>query len=104
MKANKNYNDIYELTQTMPNTKEKYLMQANALMHLKKWKELSECCDRGLELDEVSDFYNLKGKALGKMEQYHEKIELTKKAIEIEPKVPAYHRNLGAGYYKIKQY
>lgn len=48
MKANKNYNEIYELTLTMPNTKEKYLMQANALMHLKKWKELSECCDRGL--------------------------------------------------------
>lgn len=67
MKANKNYNEIYELTQTMPNTKEKYLMQANALMHLKKWKELSECCDKGLEVDEASDFYNLKGKALGKM-------------------------------------
>jgi hypothetical protein len=42
-------------------------MQANALMHLRRWKELSECCDKGLELDEASDFYNLKGKALGKM-------------------------------------
>jgi hypothetical protein len=46
-------------------------MQANALMHLKKWKELSDCCDKGLQLDESSDFYNLKGKALGKMDQFH---------------------------------
>jgi hypothetical protein len=38
LKATKNYNEIYELTLTMPNNKEKYLMQANALMHLKKWK------------------------------------------------------------------
>jgi tetratricopeptide (TPR) repeat protein len=79
-------------------------MQANALMHLKKWKELDECCDRGLDLEEISDFYNMKGKALGKMEQFHEKIELTKKAIQIDPKVAAYHRNLGAGYYKVKEY
>jgi hypothetical protein len=37
---------------------------------LKKWKELSEACDRGLDLAEEqdsSDFYNLKGKAVGKL-------------------------------------
>ncbi len=37
-KASKRYDEIYELTVTMPNTKEKFLMQANALMHLKRWK------------------------------------------------------------------
>lgn len=26
------------------------------------------------------------------------------KAIEIDPNVPAYHRNLGAAYYKLKDY
>jgi len=29
---------------------------------------------------------------------------LTTKAIEINPRVAAYHRNLGAAYYKLKQY
>jgi len=54
----------------MPNTKDKYLLQANSCLHLKKWKELSETCDRGLDLADdydSSDFYNLKGKAVGKL-------------------------------------
>jgi len=34
----------------MPSTKERYLIQANAYLHLKKWKELAESCDKGLEL------------------------------------------------------
>ena len=33
----------------MPSTKERYLIQANALLHLKKWKELDEACDKGLD-------------------------------------------------------
>ena len=38
------------------------------------------------------------------MGNYEEKIRLTMKAIEIDNKVAAYHRNLGAAYYKLKQY
>ena len=33
-----------------------------------------------------------------------EKVEITRKAIEIDPTVPAYYRNLGAGLYKLKKY
>jgi hypothetical protein len=39
-------------------------------LHLKKWKELSEACDKGLDLSDdkdSSDFLNLKGKAVGKL-------------------------------------
>lgn len=53
----------------MPSTKQKYLLLSNAYLHLKKWKELAETCDKGLDLcddNEASDFFNLKGKALGK--------------------------------------
>jgi len=46
----------------------------------------------------------LKGKALGKLGNFEEKLRLTSKAIEINPKVAAYHRNLGAAYYKLKDY
>lgn len=88
----------------MHNTKEKYLLKANALLHLKMWKELATACERGLDLGEDSDFYNLKGKAIGKLGDFQEKAELTKKAIDLEPAVPAYHRNLGAAYYKLKKY
>jgi tetratricopeptide (TPR) repeat protein len=91
----------------MPNTKDKYLIQANALLHLKRWRELAEVCDKGLDLaddGDSSDFLNLKGKAVGKQGNFEEKIQLTKRAIEINPKVPAYHRNLGAAYYKSKDY
>jgi hypothetical protein len=36
-------------------------------MNLKRWKEAIEACDRGLDLEEESEFYNIKGRALGKM-------------------------------------
>ena len=38
------------------------------------------------------------------MGNFEEKVRLTSKAIDMDPKVPAYHRNLGAAYYKLKQY
>lgn len=74
---------------------------------MKKWKELSDTCDKGLDLaedKESSDFLNLKGKAVGKLGNFEEKVKYTSKAIEIDPGVAAYHRNLGAAYYKLKQY
>ena len=104
LKAKRQYKEILDLAETMHNTKEKYLLKANALLHLKMWKELATACERGLDLGEDSDFYNLKGKAVGKLGDFSEKAELTKKAIELEPTVPAYHRNLGAAYYKLKKY
>ena len=41
---------------------------------------------------------------MGKLGNFEEKVRLTIKAIDIDPKVPAYHRNLGAAYYKLKQF
>jgi hypothetical protein len=38
------------LANSMPNTKEKYMLQSNAYLHLKKWTELADSCDRGLDL------------------------------------------------------
>jgi tetratricopeptide (TPR) repeat protein len=32
------------------------------------------------------------------------KVNFTLKAIHLKPAVPAYHRNLGAAYYKLKYY
>ncbi len=37
-KGKKQYKEMYDMAQAMPNTKEKYLLLANALLHLKKWK------------------------------------------------------------------
>lgn len=107
LKAKKQYKELLAFAESMPNTKEKYMIQANALLHLKRWRELAETCDKGLDLSEEadsSDFLNLKGKAVGKQGNFQEKIALTAKAIEINPKVAAYHRNLGAAYYKNKDY
>lgn len=105
--AKKQYKEILELSETLPNTKDKYLLRANAYLYLKKWKELLETCDKGLDIAEEensSDFYNLKGKAVGQMGDHEAKVNLTLKAIQIKPTVPAYHRNLGAAYYKLKYY
>lgn len=38
------------------------------------------------------------------MGRFEEKVRLTLKAIEIDDSVAAYHRNLGAAFYKLKQY
>jgi|JI6StandDraft_1071083.scaffolds.fasta_scaffold187198_1 hypothetical protein len=74
LKGKKQYKELLEMANAMPSTKDRYLLMANALLHLKKWKELSEACDKGLDLvsseSEASDFFNLKGKAVGKMGNY----------------------------------
>ncbi len=44
----------------------------------------------------------MKGRAEGKLGNMQAKAELTRKAIEIDPSVPAYFRNLGAALYKLK--
>jgi hypothetical protein len=57
----------------MPNNMEKYLLKANCCLHLRKWKELAETCDKGLDIasdEESADFLNLKGRALGKLGDY----------------------------------
>jgi tetratricopeptide (TPR) repeat protein len=41
---------------------------------------------------------------LGKIGNDQKKIELIDKAIQINPNVAAYHRNIGAGYYSVKEY
>lgn len=38
------------------------------------------------------------------MGNFEEKVRLTNKAIELDNRVAAYHRNLGAAFYKLKQY
>ena len=104
-KGKKQYKEMMQLALDMPSTKQKYLLLSNAYLHLKKWKQLAEVCEKGLDLcdeNEASDFMNLKGKAIGKLGDFREKVRLTAKAIEINPKVAAYHRNLGAAYYKLK--
>jgi len=105
LKAKRNYKEMLQIASTMPNNRDKYMLQSNAYLHLKMWKELSETCDRGLDLadeEDSSDFLNLKGKAVGKMGNFEEKVKLTQSAIKIRDDVPAYHRNLGAAYYKLK--
>ena len=46
----------------------------------------------------------MKGRAYGKLGNMQEKIENTRKAINLDPNVAAYYRNLGAGLYKLKEY
>ena len=41
---------------------------------------------------------------MGKLGNFEEKVRLTSKAIELDGRVAAYHRNLGAAFYKLKQY
>ena len=33
---------------------------------MKDWKQLTECCDKGLSISEESEFYNFKGRVAGK--------------------------------------
>lgn len=54
MKAKKQYAELLEYANNLPPNRDKYLLKANALMHLKKWKELIECCAKGLEEDDES--------------------------------------------------
>jgi len=54
----------------MPSNREKYLLKANCCLHLRKWKELADACDSGLDIaneGESADFLNLKGRAVGKL-------------------------------------
>lgn len=46
----------------------------------------------------------MQGRAQGKLGNMQEKADLTRKAISLDPNVPAYYRNLGAALYKLKQY
>ncbi len=38
MKAKKQYNELLEYANNLPPNRDKYLLKANALMHLRKWK------------------------------------------------------------------
>lgn len=67
LKAKKQYNELLEYTDSLPSNKDRYLLRAYALMHMKKWEEVCKCCDLGLEVEEDSEFYNMKGRAMGKM-------------------------------------
>lgn len=49
LKSKKQYNELLEYANSLPPNRDKYILKANALMYLKKWKELIECCDKGLE-------------------------------------------------------
>lgn len=46
----------------------------------------------------------MKGKALGKLGDNEQRIQLILKAIAINPNISAFHRNLGAAYYTAKEY
>jgi hypothetical protein len=41
LKAKANYAQLLELAESMPGTREKYLLKANCYLHLRKWKELA---------------------------------------------------------------
>lgn len=41
LRNKKQYKELLSLADSMPNTKEKYMIQANALLHLKRWRELA---------------------------------------------------------------
>jgi hypothetical protein len=43
-------------------------------MGLQRWEDVIRCCDIGLDLDEQSEFWHLKGKAVGKIGDYGKKI------------------------------
>jgi len=38
LKSKKQYKEMLDLANSMPNTREKYLIQSNALLSLKRWK------------------------------------------------------------------
>lgn len=92
------------VTDKMTDGVEKYLLATNALLHLKDWKKLAHFCDLGLKYSEESEFYHLKGKAMGKLGSNAMRIDLIRKAIHINPNIAAYRRNLGAAYYQDKRY
>jgi tetratricopeptide (TPR) repeat protein len=88
----------------MSDCTEKYLLATNALLHLCDWKKLMQFCDLGLKYSEESEFCYLKGKAVGKLGNNVLRIEWMRKAVQLNPAVPAYRRNLAAAYYQDKRY
>lgn len=55
---------------------QKYLFACDALLQMKRWKQLVQFCDKGLKIKEESEFYHHKGKALGKLGDDKKKIKL----------------------------
>jgi hypothetical protein len=43
-------------------------------MGLQRWEDVLRCCDIGLDLEEESEFWNLKGKAAGKLKKPDQKV------------------------------
>ena len=54
LKAKKQYEELLDYTNTLPSSKDRYLLKANTLMHLRRWKDACECCDLGNDLEEDS--------------------------------------------------
>lgn len=62
------------MANTLQNNKDTYLIKANAYLGLQRWQDVIRCCDIGLDLGEESEFWNLKGKAAGKLHNHAEKV------------------------------
>ena len=68
LKGAKKYKEMLDVSLGLPATKDSLMLRASALLHLREWNKLIECCNSGIALDEnESEFYNLKGKAVGKL-------------------------------------
>ena len=84
LKVKKKYKELLALSYDLPNNPDTYLLRATTLLHLKEWSKLIDCCNNGILLKEdESEFYNLKGKALGKLGNQEEKITLIEIALSI---------------------
>lgn len=80
-----------------------WLRKATALSHLKRYDEMLEICNRGLQINQDFYFWNCQGLALAGLKEYEGAIESYDRAIQIQPEYFEAWNNRGEAYIKIKQ-
>ena len=80
-----------------------WLRKATALSHLKRYEEMLETCQRGLEVHQSFYFWNCKGLALEGLQEYQKAVEAYDRAIQLKPEFFEAWNNRGEAYMEMNQ-
>ena len=80
-----------------------WLRKATALSHLKRYEEMLETCERGLQVHQSFYFWNCQGLALDGLKEYDKAIEAYDRAIQIQPEFFEAWNNRGEAYLDTNQ-
>lgn len=51
LKQNKKYDEIIAISYELPVSQQSIMLRAHALLQLRRWNQLMECCEKGIEVD-----------------------------------------------------